>query len=920
MKKILIISLIILNCPTAFSQKKQDKIYFYNDFKEIIKEIDNEKLIIKCAKFIKKYQLHYPQNDSITAKAYHVLGRTFWYNKELDFGIACTKHSININAQKDQGSNRADMAGSFFNLASIYSEKNDYVRAIDNFKRAALISEEFQHKKKLIPHIHSSLANIYFLLGDYQKCIEQGSLGFKKAIQINDFVIANSSLIEKSQGEIAMNQPAKAYETISLALKYSGKTDDKKLEAYNYMSLANIAKIENKHLDYVKNLDKALKIFSKKYDGELLDKYGTALVLDYLGLYYTSQNQYQLAEKHFEKALFYTDAAIDSARIIGNLAVSYKLEGKFEKALNYFNQSFNVAPINFKNFNITINPDPLKLKNYSAKEYFLPLIEDKANCWLSYYKKDKKLEYLKAAAETYFLADKMIDFMRHEHQGTQSKYFWRNNTRPIYEAAIEASFLLKDYNKAFYFFEKSRSAMLNDKLNELGAKQKLSENDQQYEREFQRKIVEKTIKIEAEKNGIAKEKWIAELAEIQEKSNQFKKTLEIKNPAYFQLKYDTTVASLDQIQKYLKNNFKEKNATFLQYFMGYSAQYAMVITAQKAEIKKLNFDANLSNQFMKLVSANIKTKTALSAFNAISKQLYRQLISTLNINDGHLIISQDGSLLPFEALINGQTNKFMLENYAISYTYSAQFLLKNQQDNSFLPYYQFIGFAPVNFAKNLGSLIGSKKSVEALGTNFFFNSKYIEKKATKRNFLDYANKYQIVHLYTHALADSNENEPRIYFADSSLKVSELSAVNRFNTSLIVLSACNTGVGKLAKGEGVLSLARGFSMLGIPSTITSLWSVQDVDTYAVTELFYKYLNKGMPKNEALQKAKLEFLSLNPNASSSQWAGLVLVGDTKPIKNQNSIYGLIIGLLVALSFGFLFLKKRKVINRLPNANAE
>jgi CHAT domain-containing protein len=58
------------------------------------------------------------------------------------------------------------------------------------------------------------------------------------------------------------------------------------------------------------------------------------------------------------------------------------------------------------------------------------------------------------------------------------------------------------------------------------------------------------------------------------------------------------------------------------------------------------------------------------------------------------------------------------------------------------------------------------------------------------------------------------------------------------------------VGKVAKGEGVLSLARGFSMAGIPSTITKLWSVEDQTTYSLTELFYTYLNEGLSKDEAL----------------------------------------------------------------------
>ncbi|MCU0471231.1 MAG: CHAT domain-containing protein [Arcicella sp.] len=168
----------------------------------------------------------------------------------------------------------------------------------------------------------------------------------------------------------------------------------------------------------------------------------------------------------------------------------------------------------------------------------------------------------------------------------------------------------------------------------------------------------------------------------------------------------------------------------------------------------------------------------------------------------------------------------------------------------------------------------------------------------------------MVQVYTHAFADSNETEPRIYFADSTLKVSELGLQDQFKTNLLVLAACRTGVGKVAKGEGVLSLARGFSMLGIPATITSLWSVEDKDTYVLTELFYKYLNEGLAKDEALQKAKIEFSqqNLSPNA----WAGLVLIGDSTKVETNNLYLWIVVFVLGALCLIFFISKRPKKTN--------
>src|SRR5690606_16015473 len=105
------------------------------------------------------------------------------------------------------------------------------------------------------------------------------------------------------------------------------------------------------------------------------------------------------------------------------------------------------------------------------------------------------------------------------------------------------------------------------------------------------------------------------------------------------------------------------------------------------------------------------------------------------------------------------------------------------------------------------------------------------------------------------------SEPVIYLQDSVLEVSELQTLGDLSTRLIVLSACKTGIGKNIRGEGVFSLARGFAAAGIPSSVTTLWQIDNQPTYKLTELFFEYLSQGLPLDEALQKAKLDFLDNN-----------------------------------------------------------
>ncbi|MFN8345560.1 MAG: CHAT domain-containing protein [Spirosomataceae bacterium] len=295
----------------------------------------------------------------------------------------------------------------------------------------------------------------------------------------------------------------------------------------------------------------------------------------------------------------------------------------------------------------------------------------------------------------------------------------------------------------------------------------------------------------------------------------------------------------------------------------------------------------------------------------MSHNLYRELVAPLNMVKGYLIISQDGAFLPFEALsLSASEPQYLLHEQAISYTYSAQFLLKNNRAVSdFWPQKSFLGVAPVQFFQKLNTLTGSAESIERIGSSYWWKNELLHQKATKSAFLNQASGHRIVQVYTHAFADSTQTEPHIYFADSALKVSDLGNIS-FKTDLLVLSACKTGMGKVAKGEGVLSLARGFSMAGIPSAITALWSVEDQATYTLTELFYTFLKEGLSKDEALQKAKRQYIDTYPTAAPAAWAGLVLIGDAGALPSVGLGWWGLSGLAVLAFLGGVW-KKRKAL---------
>ncbi|MCU0350948.1 MAG: tetratricopeptide repeat protein, partial [Flavobacterium sp.] len=577
----------------------------------------------------------------------------------------------------------------FFNFISDYkNEISTYEYILDNFKNDKSAVEQ-------IAQTYQNLSSAFFQKGDYEQAVIIANKGveYSKNAELFSLMVQNTLMKIKSLNSLGRtNEAVQVFESTLNTLK--GKPD-KTLLISVYRNKGYLMRNLGKSKEAIDAFEKVKKIKeSLKQPTALYD-------LDIGFVYYDLEKNYEKALYHYHLALTHTEDDYLKLRLLDNIGAVYWKKKDYIKAIETYQRGFTeFRDINFKTKDIHSNPQANAFKNLDLKDFFLTLAQDKAICWLDYAKSENyKKEYLQYALQTYELADNLIDFMRHEHTGTQSKFFWRNKTRPIYESAIETCYLLKDYQKAFYFFEKSRSVLLNDKLNELGAKQKLSDVDLQKEKDFLRQISELNTSIENEKNAKINAELNNKLLDLQEQQDRFIKSLETKNPAYYQLKYDTKIADLKAVQNYLN---EIGGGSLVEYFVGDSATYAIVVSPTSVAIKKLDYDKNIAQKFLNKCSKNLATKTELNEFNKLSYQVFQNLVEPLNLPKGRVIISQDGVFLPFEALSKAANKaEFIVNDYMISYTYSAQFLLKNREKKGFLPNRTFIGFAPVNFTQKL---------------------------------------------------------------------------------------------------------------------------------------------------------------------------------------------------------------------------
>ncbi len=212
-----------------------------------------------------------------------------------------------------------------------------------------------------------------------------------------------------------------------------------------------------------------------------------------------------------------------------------------------------------------------------------------------------------------------------------------------------------------------------------------------------------------------------------------------------------------------------------------------------------------------------------------------------------------------------------------------------------------------NSRSTLAKLQWSKYELEKISEIVSSDGFYGEE-ATEGQFKVTALKYRILHIAAHAVfndssllysglifnKDDNSGEDGIFYTYELYNL-------RLNAELTVLSACNTGMGKLVNGEGIFSLARGFMYAGSPSVVMSLWSVDDRSTSLIMTDFYDGISGGSRIGNALRKAKLKYLeeANEITASPLYWAGMVSYGCQDPVTiNDKSGFGVLHFIIIIL----------------------
>jgi len=641
-----------------------------------------------------------------------------------------------------------------------------------------------------------------------------------------------------------------------------------------------------------------------------------------------------------------------------------------ETSLDYFQKAIIAITPGFTSSNTETNPaaedaiDKTRLldviKNKAEAFYLISQLEEKLG------NKEASVQKMKLALETYDLSIKTIRLIRNGFQNQESRLFLSENEHPVYADAVkvavrlyETTHELQYFEKGFEISERSRSADFQTMLREVQAKKVSGVPDSLLKKETDLKG-----EITAYENFIFNEKsspapdlkkinrWKDKVFSLSQSYQQMIILFEKKYPTYYQYKYADPVVSVQKIQGSL-----ERREAFVEYFINDGGKksdgelYTFVITNQEYKIIRRAINSELDatiDHFLRFIKNGEVLKTRRADFVEYTKNallLYKLLIEPFepSLIDYRLVIVPDDKLsyLPFDAFLvsSPDTSKmdfrnldYLVHHHAISYTYSATLLYYYFQNN--YKYSNKIGaFAPdytdeqptgLNEPDHFLPLPGAEEEITGI-TALIPGDQYMKGNASKQNFIQNAGNYDILHLAMHTIL--NDTLPlyskMVFSADSTGKKERtLNTYEIYNLKLksdmVVLSGCNTGAGKLQKGEGVMSLARGFFYAGCPSIIMTLWNVEDISSSTMMIEFYRNLKNGFSKDEALRKAKVSYISgADPlKAHPYFWLGYVSIGKQTPLFNSKAGYfvSLIIFVFLAIVLEKWYFKRKKRVSQL------
>ena len=737
-------------------------------------------------------------------------------------------------------------------LAYVYDLQNDCAQSLQHAKAALTLGQEL--KSRYVGRYTGNVGGAYACLGDMTEAITYYNQALEMSADPQNPDSSSVVSLLTNIAEVNVSHYAEASPMLERALTVARSITNPTMEMRVLLGLGALYQQNGDHPRALERTKAALKIAQQT--GMAVPE-GNSWNL--LGRIHFTMSDVALATEAHRRALDIGERT-NTPQVVWNalagLAAVFEKQGKVEQAAQHYQQAIE------------------KIEDVRSR---IGISEDRAS----------------------FLADKV----------------------EIYEKLIGLLVASKRNVEAFHYVERARARAFLDLLAEARVDVESAAPDLTNRRQkLQQRISQLTTDLIKERSQETSKQNKTKIAELENGLGQadteladWLRELRRRNPRYAALKYPEPI-ELAAAQQML-----DDQTILLSYSLAEPQSFLFALTRNDFQVKRLPSEATLRESIRKLLTTiTDKNNPAPVEYRRQAARLSQQLlqpVSSMLAGKKGLVIIADGALqrLPFETLFlpgtpaQGDLRKlpYLIRRFAISYAPSASVLAELQKEQHTSAGRKFIAFGdPVYEQRSEGVIVStvrsagatlnfrplahSREEIDGIANLFaagerdlFFGEEANEENVKAPQRLSH---YRMVHFSTHGYI--NERKPRFSGLVLSLPGKSQTATEdgllsayeifnlKLNADLVVLSACETGLGKEIKGEGLMSLMRAFMYAGTPSVVVSLWNVNDESAADLMIRFYRNLKTGMSKSEALRQAQLE--TIRDNGFPFFWAPFVLVG--------------------------------------------
>ncbi|MEX2456149.1 MAG: CHAT domain-containing tetratricopeptide repeat protein [Balneolaceae bacterium] len=859
------------------------------------------------------------------------LGIGFYEDEKGNYQKAVDNYLAGIEAVENNERNTAirDLLNqAHTNLGIAYRRSGKIEEAMDQYQKALVQTRILYGEQHFeTATIYNNIGTIYYFMGDYGQAADY----FIQAYRVLESELGSehrrlgASLNNAGLSYIALGDYEKAAEYLERAQRIKEATlgADHIDTAIGYSNLASIYIDDENYSEAETNLKRSIAVREKIYSGNHPDLIPPNISIGEL---------YKTLER-FDEATDHTNTALEIIKErLGEKHPQYAKAQLLKGNILYDQEKHDDALKSFQTAVIALYEDfylDREVKNLAEVADPIMLIESLYAMSKVYRKMNHgdRVQHLERSFMTLKTVSSIIDDLQQSYQNEASKLSLVDRNYSIYTDAIETLNLLYQETgvtaykeEIFYYAEKSRSRIALELLQDLSARSfgGVPDSVLAEERSYNERITTLNQNVlEEQEKGLEKDEDLVSILQdslfyTKRDLEHFTEQLESQYPAYFSLKYDQSVISLADTKRLIG-----KDQTLITYVVSEEDVYGLIINENTFEFIPLGDTEKLEDQ-INGIRELVKTRGRTDEFTDVSHDLYGKLLHPLmeHIKTESLVIVADQMLhyLPFEMLLTKRINDdnyhrmpFLIKDFEISYAPSAT-MLRYMKNNRPLEPKNLFAVSP--FSENMTTAVEDgevKRHMDGLNSlpltayetssiaeifkerkswnEYLFPNRsevWDSKEATKTRLQnEQLSQYGYIHFSTHAFI--NEQNPKLsgialYPEEDNDGVVYLSDIYnlKMNADLVVLGACETGLGSIYRGEGLIGFTRAFIYAGASNMVVSMWRVSDQPTAALMIHFYEQIRNGNSYSKSLREAKLELISDPSTAAPSNWAAFVLQG--------------------------------------------